>query len=101
MLPSRREGYGLVVVEACAAGTPSVVVADPDNAATELIEEGVNGFVARVGVAAGPRRGDPARARGRPGAAGVDRRLVRRANARRLSLADSLERVAAAYADRS
>ena len=28
-LPSRREGYGLVVVEACAAGTPSVVVADP------------------------------------------------------------------------
>ena len=46
VLPSRREGYGLVVVEACAAGTPSVVVADPDNAATELIEEGVNGFVA-------------------------------------------------------
>ena len=34
------------MVEACAAGTPSVVVADPDNAATELIEEGVNGFVA-------------------------------------------------------
>ena len=24
VLPSRREGYGLVVVEACAAGTPSV-----------------------------------------------------------------------------
>ena len=58
VLPSRREGYGLVVVEACAAGTPSVVVADPDNAATELIEEGVNGFVAavRLGRRTSPRR---------------------------------------------
>ena len=45
--PSRREGYGLVVVEAAAHGTPSIVVAAPDNAAVELIEEGVNGFVAR------------------------------------------------------
>jgi glycosyltransferase involved in cell wall biosynthesis len=46
LLPSRREGYGMVVVEAAARGTPSVVVAGEDNAATELIEEGVNGFVA-------------------------------------------------------
>jgi glycosyltransferase involved in cell wall biosynthesis len=46
VLPSRREGYGLVVVEAASTGTPSVVVAGPDNAATELIEEGVNGYVA-------------------------------------------------------
>jgi glycosyltransferase involved in cell wall biosynthesis len=45
LLPSRREGYGMVVVEAAARGTPSVVVAGEDNAATELIEEGVNGFV--------------------------------------------------------
>src|SRR5206468_862692 len=44
--PSRREGYGLVVVEAAARGTPSVVVAGEDNAATELIEEGVNGTIA-------------------------------------------------------
>jgi glycosyltransferase involved in cell wall biosynthesis len=44
---SRREGYGLIVVEAAARGTPSVVVAGEDNAATELIEEGVNGFVAQ------------------------------------------------------
>lgn len=44
--PSRREGYGLVVVEACAAGTPTVLVAAEDNAAVELIEEGVNGYVA-------------------------------------------------------
>ena len=46
LLPSRREGYGLVVVEAASHGTPSVVVAGEDNAAVELIEEGVNGFVA-------------------------------------------------------
>lgn len=44
--PSRREGYGLVVVEACALGTPVVLVAAPDNAAVELVTEGVNGFVA-------------------------------------------------------
>ena len=46
LLPSTREGYGLVVVEAAAKGTPSIVVAHPDNAAVELIDEGVNGFVA-------------------------------------------------------
>jgi glycosyltransferase involved in cell wall biosynthesis len=46
LLTSRREGYGLVVVEAAARATPSVVVAGEDNAATELIEEGVNGTVA-------------------------------------------------------
>ncbi|MEA2313556.1 MAG: hypothetical protein QOI03_248 [Solirubrobacteraceae bacterium] len=46
LVPSRREGYGMVVVEAAARGTPSVVVAGEDNAATELIVEGVNGFIA-------------------------------------------------------
>ena len=46
LLTSRREGYGLVVVEAAARATPSVVVAGEDNAATELIEEGVNGTIA-------------------------------------------------------
>src|SRR4051794_9681343 len=45
VLPSRREGYGMVVLEAASKGTPSVLVADPDNAAVELIEEGRNGFV--------------------------------------------------------
>lgn len=44
---SEREGYGLVVVEAAARGTPSVVVAGSENAATELVEEGVNGAIAR------------------------------------------------------
>ena len=46
VLPSVREGYGLVVVEAAAAGTPSVVVAGEDNAAAELVTDGVNGTVA-------------------------------------------------------
>lgn len=45
--PSLREGFGLVVAEAAAAGVPSVVVAGNDNAAVDLIEEGRNGAVAR------------------------------------------------------
>ncbi len=40
LLPSRREGYGLVVIEAAARGTPSIVVAGPDNAAVELVSRG-------------------------------------------------------------
>jgi glycosyltransferase involved in cell wall biosynthesis len=43
---SEREGYGLVVVEAAARGTPSVVVRGLENAATELVIDGVNGVVA-------------------------------------------------------
>jgi glycosyltransferase involved in cell wall biosynthesis len=43
---SSREGYGMVVIEAAAHATPSVVVAGEDNASVELIEEGVNGVVA-------------------------------------------------------
>jgi glycosyltransferase involved in cell wall biosynthesis len=45
LLPSAREGYGLVVIEAAAAGAPSVVTAGEDNAAVELVQPGVNGFV--------------------------------------------------------
>jgi glycosyltransferase involved in cell wall biosynthesis len=43
---SEREGYGLVVVEAAARATPSVVVVGPENAATELVVDGVNGAIA-------------------------------------------------------
>ena len=43
---SEREGYGLIVVEAAARGTPSVVVAGGENAAAELVESGANGVVA-------------------------------------------------------
>jgi glycosyltransferase involved in cell wall biosynthesis len=46
LVTSRREGYGMVVVEAAARGTPSVVAAGEDNAATELILEGTNGTIA-------------------------------------------------------
>jgi glycosyltransferase involved in cell wall biosynthesis len=46
VLPSRREGLGLGLVEAMARGTPAVVTRSPDNAATELIAERHNGFVA-------------------------------------------------------
>jgi glycosyltransferase involved in cell wall biosynthesis len=46
LLPSEREGYGMVVVEASAHATPAVVVAAPDNAAVELVADGVNGAIA-------------------------------------------------------
>ena len=43
--PSEREGYGMVVVESASVGTPAIVVRGGENAATELVEDGVNGFV--------------------------------------------------------
>ncbi len=46
LLPSQREGYGMVVIEACAHATPAVVIAAADNAATELVSDGVNGVIA-------------------------------------------------------
>jgi glycosyltransferase involved in cell wall biosynthesis len=96
VLPSRREGYGLVVVEACAAGTPVVVIAGPDNAAAELVDDGVNGVFATS--AAAP---DLAAAILRVRAAGLSLRestadwFAR--NADRLSLQSSLRRVLAVY----
>jgi glycosyltransferase involved in cell wall biosynthesis len=101
ILPSRREGYGMVVIEAAAVGTPSVVVRDEDNAATELIEEGVNGFIA---PSASPD--DLAASIARAMAGGMELRRSTTewfaSNARRLSLAASVERVSIAYAtDRS
>ncbi len=96
VLPSAREGYGLVVVEAAAAGTPSVVVAGEDNAATELVDDGENGFVA---ASAAPE--DLAAAILRVREAGPALRYATAAwfgrNAQRLSLEHSLETVLAAY----
>jgi glycosyltransferase involved in cell wall biosynthesis len=46
LLPSEREGYGMVVVEASAHATPAVVLAATDNAAVELVADGVNGVIA-------------------------------------------------------
>jgi len=45
VVPSLREGYGLVVAESVSAGTPVVVADNPENLATSLVESGVNGFV--------------------------------------------------------
>ncbi|MGB2953031.1 MAG: glycosyltransferase family 4 protein [Gaiellaceae bacterium] len=99
VLPSRREGYGLVVIEACAHGTPAVVVDGPDNAALELVEDGVNGVVAR---SAGPE--DLAEAILRVHAEGRALRESTAAwfelNASRLSLESSVGRVLAAYSGR-
>jgi glycosyltransferase involved in cell wall biosynthesis len=46
VLPSRREGYGLVVLEAMSRGTPTILTEGDDNASVEFIVEGVNGFLA-------------------------------------------------------
>jgi glycosyltransferase involved in cell wall biosynthesis len=98
VLPSRREGYGLVVVEAAAHGTPSIVVADPDNAAVELVEEGINGFIAPSAEAE-----DLARAIVRVHEGGVELRRSTAdwfaANAQRLSLAHSIDVVIASYSE--
>jgi glycosyltransferase involved in cell wall biosynthesis len=100
VLPSRREGYGLVVVEAASNGTPSVLVAGEDNAATELVEEGVNGFVA---PSAAPEHLAAAIVRvheaGPALRASTAEWFAR--NARRLSLDASLDHVAAGYAEAS
>jgi glycosyltransferase involved in cell wall biosynthesis len=97
VLPSRREGYGLVVVEAAALGTPSVVVADADNAATDLVDDGENGYVAASASAE-----DLAAAIERVHAGGHALRERTAAwfgaNAERLSLESSLRRVLDSYA---
>jgi glycosyltransferase involved in cell wall biosynthesis len=38
------------VLEAISRGTPVIVVAAPDNAAAEFIENGINGFTASIPV---------------------------------------------------
>ena len=87
----------MVVVEAAARGTPSIVVAGEDNAAVELIEDGVNGFVCPSA--------DPvqiAEAIVRVHEAGMSLRESTAAwfaaNAEHLSLESSLKQVLASYA---
>jgi glycosyltransferase involved in cell wall biosynthesis len=98
LLPSRREGYGLVVLEALSRGMPAIVVAGEDNAAPELLSEGKNGFVA---PSAEP--GDLGAAIVRVGEGGRELRESTlawfRSNAARLSLESSLTSVVEAYAD--
>lgn len=45
VLPSVREGFGLTVVEANAAGIPVITTSHENNAAKDLILEGVNGLL--------------------------------------------------------
>jgi glycosyltransferase involved in cell wall biosynthesis len=52
VLPSLREGFGLVVLEANSCGLPVIVVDHPDNAAVDLIQPGVNGLISGGSVAA-------------------------------------------------
>jgi glycosyltransferase involved in cell wall biosynthesis len=96
LLPSSREGYGLVVIEAAAYGTPSVVVQGDDNAAVELVSEGVNGFVAR---SASPEDLAQAIVRVASEGTGLRERTARwfSENCRRLSLTQSLDAVLEAY----
>lgn len=46
VLPSAREGYGLIVLDAISRGTPAVVARGAESAATERIVAGVNGVIA-------------------------------------------------------
>ena len=97
VLPSRREGLGLGIVEALARGTPAVVARGPDNAATELIEAEHNGVVADS--AAPAVLADAIAAVHAAGPALVTRtRAWFRANAARLSIEGSIVELEAMYA---
>jgi glycosyltransferase involved in cell wall biosynthesis len=72
------------------------VVADPDNAATELVDEGVNGVVA---ASAAPDDLADAMVRVHEGGAALRKSTADwfARNAQRLSMAASLDRVSAEY----
>jgi glycosyltransferase involved in cell wall biosynthesis len=93
---SRREGYGMVVVEASAHAVPSVVVAGADNAAVELVEDGVNGVIA---PSADPEAVADAIVRVHRAGIAMRESTARwyAANAERLSLESSLRTVLASY----
>ena len=96
VLPSEREGYGLVIVESAARGVPSIAVDGPDNAATELVDDGTNGAVAATAGA-----DDLAAAIARVCDGGDELRTSTlewfRRNAERLSLESSLQVVLREY----
>jgi len=92
--PSVREGFGLVVVEANAVGTPVVLLAAPDNAAVELLDGNAGGVAV-------PWSGDPIRDAaalaagiGEVIAAGTVGRQAALANAQRCARTATVERSA-------
>jgi glycosyltransferase involved in cell wall biosynthesis len=97
VLPSRREGYGLVVLEAISRGTPAVVARAEDNPAVELIVDGENGFVA---ASASPRDLAEAIVKASESGAALRESTLEwfERNLPRLSLARSLELVVERYA---
>jgi len=48
VLPSTREGFGIVVIEANACGIPVIVVDHEMNAAVDLVQHGENGFKTKL-----------------------------------------------------
>lgn len=86
----------MIVVEASARGIPVVVVAGEDNAATELVDDGRNGFIVTApeptlladAINSCIAGGDALRA---------ETRQWYHENEKRLSLSHSLERVVADY----
>ena len=45
VVPSEREGFGMVVLESQAMGVPVVVARSPESAATDLVEDGRTGLI--------------------------------------------------------
>jgi glycosyltransferase involved in cell wall biosynthesis len=78
VLPSRREGFGTVVLEAWACGIPVVVCDEPENAAVELIDSPAKGRV----VPSDPAAIAAACAELLPGATTASRRELQAAVAR-------------------
>jgi glycosyltransferase involved in cell wall biosynthesis len=98
VLPSQREGYGLVVIEAAARGVPVVVVEGFDNAAVELVEDGSNGAIA---TSVEPPELAAAVVRIHDGGPELRESAAEwfRGNAERLSFESSFARVLESYAD--
>ncbi|MBU1130210.1 glycosyltransferase family 4 protein [Patescibacteria group bacterium] len=48
VLPSTREGFGIVVIEANACGIPVITIDHETNASKDLIKNGKNGYVCRL-----------------------------------------------------
>ena len=99
VVPSRRDGHGMVAVEAAAAGTPVVAAHAPDSALSEFVEEGVNGALAPSGR---PEDLADAIARALDGGAELRASTARwwERNRERLSGEASIQRVRQVYAER-